>query len=1055
MSMPAVVLENTSASAQTNVPFTFGQVFKQGDLPAGSAVALIGPGGAALPCQVNAHNSHPDGSVRHASLSAVVPNMAASAAVSYTIERAASGPTGAAPAPADYPNLSASVLIMDHGLDAAGPVASPVAYVADLAPLLAAGKHKVHRSGPLMAEWVVRAPLVTSGGVEHPDLHVRFHVMVYKGQQRARIHFVVEQTWAKPKKPQPTTGSAWETVSNTPKIYSYEVRVGGQVVDRRDLNGYHHVLMTFDSRGTYRTYSTGIPSDATVYTAAATIDGVRKNISLVGSAIQTYGQLFDAITAQLGGLGVCDSYKNGGLRITSNTTGTNSRVVIDYGTLIPALQKTGLSTSTTAPVTYTASVTISGTTRALSVVGNQAGTFARLAAVINAQLGTLGKAIPQEAAPGIRIVNAQGTTAGVTITDGNLISTITANVMKHRRPMRGDEYVHYGFTFWKKTFWWGTEPQTHIRHDKAYMIATHAWPNYKADLTGDAAKIAENLAEMAESGDIGQQGITKAFMGDQGYAPGIGILPEWTAMYIVNQGRDAKKTMLWQADLQGSWSVHAREFDTDMAVSFVKWPMATWSPNAGDSKNSATGLTERLPLTSVPSYLPVNANKADVAHHPDFAFVPYLVTGDLFYLECLLFYFTYVGLNYNAAASYRAGGKVLFFREQTRAQGWAFRTTGHTLYALPDDHPRKAEIAQILANNLAWYNGNYVDPAGPGRNAFGHFNGLIYSRNGVSRNSNASFQEEFVTQSVGRLVELGNSEWLPLLRYRSEHVRGRLTSGADFCYQLATNYTLQYRDTETSPMYTSWAEVYFKGFSADITSKQCGSPEMAAAIGVSTPGAMVGYPTEVAGYPANMQPAVAYCATYEMPGCEDAWLVFENRPAKPNYNRAPQFAIEPRMLSAVEVPELPPLELLRAGPAGLGGAVSSVASGLAIFDDVQPSEAGAGRTEYRCEYVRNNRTDKTLRGAVLWISSNTPSTGTNVRVGLGTSGINGTEQTMANETTAPAGVTFKQADSKATGLALGDIPPGGRVAVWYERITLANTGAAQADGFTRTVEGSI
>lgn len=1049
MSMPAVVLENTSASAQTNVPFTFGQVFKQGDLPAGSAVALIGPGGATLPCQVNVHNTHPDGSVRHASLSVVVPNMATSAAVSYTIERAASGPTGAAPVPADYPNLSASVTLRDHGLDPAGPVASPVTYVADLAPLLAAGSHKVWRSGPIMAEWVVRAPL-KAGSTEHPDLHVRFHVLVYKGQQRARIHAVVEQTWAKPRKPQPTTGSAWETVSNTPKIYSYEVRVGGQVVDRRDLNGYHHVLMTFDSRGTYRPYATGIPNDSTVYTAAATIDGVRKNISLVGSAIQTYGQLFDAITAQLGGLGVCDSYKNGGLRITSNTTGSGSSVVIDYGTLLPALQKTGLSTT----VTYTATVTINGTAKAISVLGSGAGSFARLAAAINAQLGTLGKAIPQEAAPGIRIVNAQGTTAGVTITDGTLFAKITSAVMKPRRPMRGDEYVHYGFTFWKKTFWWGTEPQTHIRHDKAYMIATHAWPNYQPDLTGDANKIAANLADMQANGDIGQNGITKAFMGDQGYAPGIGLLPEWTAMYIVNQGRDAKKTMLWQADLQGSWSAHAREFDTDLPVSFAKWPMVTWSPSAGDSENSATGLTERLPLTSVPSYLPVNANKADVAHHPDFAFVPYLVTGDLFYLECLLFYFTYVGLSYNAAGSYRAGGKVLFFREQTRAQGWAFRTTGHTLYALPDDHPRKAEIAQILANNLAWYNANYVDEAGPQRNAFGHFNGLIYSRNGESRNSNASFQEEFVTQSVGRLVEMGNSEWLPLLRYRSEHVRGRLTSGADFCYQLATSYTLQYRDTETSPMYTTWAEVYNKGFSADITSKQCGTAEMSAAIGLVTPGAMSGYPAEISGYPANMQPAVAYCATYQMPGCDDAWLVFDARPLKPDYNKGPQFAIVPRTLSAVEVPELPPLELLRAGPAGLGGAVSGTASGIAIFDDVQPSEASAGRREYRCEYVRNNST-KTLQDAILWTSANTPSAGTNIRVGLGTSGINGTEQTVADEITAPTGVTFKQADTKATGLALGDIPPGGRVAVWYERDILPNTGAAQADGFTRTVEGSI
>lgn len=1050
MTMPAVVLENTSASAQTNVPFTFGQVFKAGDLPAGSALALSGPGGVTLPCQLNVHNTHADGSVRHASVSVVVPNMAASAGVTYSMAIAQAAPTGAAPTPADYPNLSASVMIRDHGLDAAGPVASPVSYTADLKPLLTAGKFITHRSGPIMAEWVVRAPLVSTAGAEHPDMHVRFHVLVYKGQQRARIHFVVEQTWAKPRTPQPTTGSAWETVSNAAKIYYYELRVGGAVVDRRELNGYHHVLMTFDSRGTYRAYATGIPSDSTVYTMAATIDGVRKNISLVGSAIQTYGQLFDAVTAQLGGLGKCDSQGNGGFRITSNSTGGGSSVVIDYGTLLPALQGTGLSST----VTYTATVTINGTAKAISVLGSAGNSFAKLAAAITSQLGGLGKAIPQLEAPGLRIVNSSGTTNNVVITDGNLFAKITGNAIKPRRPMRGDEYVHYGFTFWKKTFWGGAEPATHIRHDKAYMIATHAWPNYDPSLTGDAATIAANVAEMQDRGAIGLNGITKAFMGDQGYAPGIGILPEWTAMYIVNQGRDAKAVMLQQADLQGSWSVNAREFDTDTQISFIKWPMATWSPSASDSKNKVTGLTEKLPTATVPSYLPVNANKADVAHHPDFAFVPYLVTGDLFYLECLLFYFTYTILELNAAGSYRGGGLCLVKNNQTRGQAWSFRTMGHAMYAIPDAHPLKAGIRQIIDNNLQWYNANYVEPTGPQRNAFGHFNGLIYSRNGASRNSNASFQEEFVTQSVGRMVELGFTDWLPLLRYRSEHVRGRLVSGADFCYQLATNYTLQYRDTETSPMYTTWREVYFKGFGADITSKTCGTAEMSAAIGLVTPGAMSGYPAEISGYPANMQPAVAYCATYKMPQAEDAWLVFDNRPLKPNYNKGPQFAIVPRTLTVAEEPAPPPVELLRAGAAGLGGAVSSVPSGVGLFDDVPAVESGPGRTEYRCEYVKNN-TAKTIKGAILWLSANTPSPGTEINAGLGTSGINGTEQTVVNETTAPTGVTFKLAGTKATGVALGDIPAGGRVAVWYRRVVAAGTAAAQVDGFTRTVEGSI
>lgn len=1057
MTMPAVVLENTSAAAQTNVPFTFGQVFKAGDLPAGSAVALSGPGGVVLPCQLNVHNTYKDGSVRHASLSVVVPNLAASAVVTYSIILAQSGPTGAAPVPGDYANLSASVTIRDTGTDPAGPVATPTAYTADLKPLLTAGTYKTHRSGPLMAEWIVRAPLRTSGGAEHPDLHVRFHVLAYKGQQRARIHVVVEQTWAKPKAVMPTSGTPWETVSNTPKVYAYEVRIGGVLVDKRDLNGFHHVLMTFDSRGTYPNYSTGIPSDSTVYTAAATIDGVRKNISVVGSAIQTYGQLFSAVTAQLGNLGTADSYKNGGFRITSKTTGAGSSVVIDYGTLFPALLATGLSKSTTSPVTYTATVNINGTNKALSIIGNQAGTFGRLAALINTQLGGLGKAIPQQEAPGIRIVaTSTNTTAGVTITDGNLFSTITGSAMKPRRPMRGDEYIHYGASFWKKTYWWGSEPATHIRHDKVYMIAAQAWPNYDSALTGDATTIANNLADMEANSDIGQNGITKASMGAQGYAPGIGILPEWTAMYIVNQGKAAKDTMLKQADLQGSWSAHAREYDTDLPISFAKWPMASWTGTSGDSKNKVTGLQERLPSVIEPSQLPSNPNDADVAHHPDFCFVPYLVTGDLFYLEALLFYFNYTILSMNPAGSYRGGGLCLFNASgQTRGQAWSLRTMAHALYAIPDNHPLKPEIAQITANNLEWYNANYVDPAGRYRNAFGHFNGLIYSRNGVSRNSNASFQEEFVTQSVGRLVELGFNEWLPLLRYRSEHVRGRLLSGPDFCYQLATNYTLQYRDTETSPMYTTWAEVYFKGFSADITSKQCGSAEMTAAIDETIVGAMTGYPTLISGYPANMQPAVAYCATYKMPQCDDAWLVFDGRPGKPNYNKGPQFAIVPRTLSAVEVPEeKPPVQLLRSGAAGLGGAVSTIASGSALFDDVLAAESTAGRTEYRCEYIQNN-TGKIIKGAVLWLSANTPSPGTVVNAGLGTSGFNGTEQTVASETTAPTGVTFKLADTKANGVALGDIPVGARTAVWYRRVVSAGAAAMQGDGITRTVEGSI
>ena len=221
MSLPTITFENLSASAQANVPQTFAYVFAKGDVPAGSPLQLVAPGGALVPCQVDVHSTYAGGSVKHASLTAIIPAIAASASVAYQIAIAASAPTGAAPTPASFPGLNAVASIVDYGTDVAGPNAG-TAYTADASARLAAGTYKTWRSGPYMAEWIVRVPLVTAAGVEHPHLHARFEIMAYKGQSRARIHCTIENTWAKPKNPQPVAvgSSAWETVSNIPSIYS-------------------------------------------------------------------------------------------------------------------------------------------------------------------------------------------------------------------------------------------------------------------------------------------------------------------------------------------------------------------------------------------------------------------------------------------------------------------------------------------------------------------------------------------------------------------------------------------------------------------------------------------------------------------------------------------------------------------------------------------------------------------------------------------------------------------------------------------------------------------
>ena len=138
--------------------------------------------------------------------------------------------------------------------------------------------------------------------------------------------------------------------------------------------------------------------------------------------------------------------------------------------------------------------------------------------------------------------------------------------------------------------------------------------------------------------------------------------------------------------------------------------------------------------------------------------------------------------------------------------------------------------------------------------------------------------------------------------------------------------------------------------------------------------------------------------------------------------------------------------------ASLGGAKSSTAWVAGIFDDVSSAEASAGDIEYRCIYVHNNHGTLTLQAPKIFFASQTPSATTTAAVGLGTSAQGGTEQTVADESTAPTGVTFSEPADFATGIALGDIPAGGHRAVWIRRTIAAGTVAAN-DGFTLRVTG--
>lgn len=136
----------------------------------------------------------------------------------------------------------------------------------------------------------------------------------------------------------------------------------------------------------------------------------------------------------------------------------------------------------------------------------------------------------------------------------------------------------------------------------------------------------------------------------------------------------------------------------------------------------------------------------------------------------------------------------------------------------------------------------------------------------------------------------------------------------------------------------------------------------------------------------------------------------------------------------------------------LGGVKSGTAYPAALFDDVSAAESQAGDQEYRAFYVHNNHASLTLTNAVIWLGAQSLGPGHAIALGVGSSVVNGIEQTVANESTAPASVAFTSPTTQGTAIALGSIPAGQHRAVWQRRVVTAGS-SASANSFTPRVYG--
>ncbi|QOL51900.1 hypothetical protein LPB04_06445 [Massilia litorea] len=448
--------------------------------------------------------------------------------------------------------------------------------------------------------------------------------------------------------------------------------------------------------------------------------------------------------------------------------------------------------------------------------------------------------------------------------------------------------THYHHSRWRKVFWWGGDAsQALIKHNVGYLIASRAVPNYDQSVVVPEATFTE-LKSKWTGAAIEPMGIGMAipYMPSTGGRVDLGLLPGWAATYLLTMEGRAKEVTLGTADLAGSWSSHYRDKNTDRPVSLIDYPYMTIAGIPTDTRNPVTKQLEAFPKCALGASCS-SPYTYDSAHQPAFAYLPYLVTGDYYYLEELQFW-AMVNV-FGTNPGYRNNIQGLLEPEQVRGQAWSMRTLAEAAFITPDSDRLKSHFARILTSNLDWYNKAYTDNSAANVfNVLDMKSAVVYN----NRRGIAPWQDDFFTSAIGHAAELGFSGAQKLLSWKAKAPVIRMTDPG-ICWIDAALYSMNIRDSETSPLYKTMSQVADASETATFRSLECGSAAMASFLKLKV-GEMTGYSDSIAGYPSNMQPALAYAVDARLPNAAAAWSKFMARTVKPNYGNSPEFAIVPR-----------------------------------------------------------------------------------------------------------------------------------------------------------------
>jgi hypothetical protein len=304
--------------------------------------------------------------------------------------------------------------------------------------------------------------------------------------------------------------------------------------------------------------------------------------------------------------------------------------------------------------------------------------------------------------------------------------------------------------------------------------------------------------------------------------------------------------------------VHLRDPKTHWFINLDEHP---------DYSHNPRGTRERVeprPVETTPWVLAKGSHfHVDGAHQPSLAFVPYLFSGDYYYLEEMAFWAAHnmVSIHYQ----YRERDMGLLKADQTRGEAWTLRNLLHIAALAPDGSKEKDYFEAKLANNLEYYasvaEAENASPLGLYGETHAYTRGWpMKPVNWRSRYfSMPPWQHNFLAWAMAHCVDHGYADAVPFRDYLMRFPIGVVSHPQEITPHAGSEYYVfigERLEDDSVKWCTTWREI------ADLTYKAPRPPGVA-------PKAP---PTKTDGNYAGIMRGALICATRaKLPGAREAF----------------------------------------------------------------------------------------------------------------------------------------------------------------------------------------